>query len=163
MTEQRVPARASGSEDRSDAIVVSFDARWHEALIAKAFSAVIRRRIPASYTPTWLYFHVNVPKSAICARAKIAAVEYIPTRLVHRFKSDLCLDETEIDAYCGRRREVGIYRLADIELAAVDVSAGELQRHLVYVPPQSFMFLSHGAKAIIDRACKFRGGVRGRR
>jgi hypothetical protein len=154
-TAQRIPAKASETGDRSDAIVVSFDAKWYEAIIARAFSLVIRKRIPTSYKPQWLYFHVNAPKSAICARARLTSVAYMPTKLVRTLASELSLHSAEIDEYCRSLEEVGVYRIVGIELASVETSVAELQRQLIYAPPQSFMFLSHRAKAIIDEACKF--------
>lgn len=154
-TAQRVPARASGSADRSDAIVVSFDAKWHEAIIAKAFSLVIRKRIPKSYKPKWLYFHVNAPVSAICARAELTSVAYIPTKVVRNLVSDLSLGQAEIDKYCADLEEVGAYRIAGMETAPVKASVAGLRTQLMYTPPQSFMFLSNTAKIIIDTTCKF--------
>lgn len=154
-TTQLVPAKASGPEDRSDGIVVSFDAKWYEAIVAKEISLIIRKRIPTRNKPTWLYFHVNAPKSAICARARLASVALMPIDLVRAHASEICLDIAGIDAYCGKLEEVGAYRIGRIELASVQVSAAELRRHLLYTPPQSFMFLSHKAKATIDKAGNF--------
>jgi len=155
ITMQLVPAKASGPGDRSDGIVVSFDAKWYEAIVAKAISLVIRKRIPTSYKPEWLYFHVNVPRSAICARARLTSVASMPTKLVRTLASELCLDSSDIDEYCGNLKEVGAYRIGGIELAAVEISVAKLQSQLLYTPPQSFMFLSQRAKAIVDTACKF--------
>lgn len=154
-TTQLVPAKASGPGDRSDGVVVSFDAKWYEAIVAKAISLVIRKRIPTSYKPEWLYFHVNAPRSALCARARLTSVASMPTKLVRTLASELCLDSADIDEYCGNLEEVGAYRLGGIELAVVEVSVAELQRQLSYTPPQSFMFLSQRAKTIVDTACKF--------
>ena len=155
MIAQIVPATAVQSEDRSDAVVVSFDSRWYDALRTGSLSMVIRKKVPMSEQPHWLYFHVNSPKSAICARTRILAVEHLPTQAVHAFVNELSLTSEEIDRYCGHLKEVGVYRLSDIELAAPEASLAELRRRLHYSPPQNFMFLSIQAKGIVDQACAF--------
>lgn len=151
----RISAKAKEVEDRSDAIVVSFDAKWYAPIRARTLSLVIRKRIPTSCQPKWLYFHVNSPKSAICARARLTSIAYMPTELVRTFSSELALSSREIDEYCTDLEKVGAYRIEGIELASTDISTRELQRKLIYVPPQSFMFLSKEGKAVIDVFCNF--------
>jgi hypothetical protein len=151
----RIPAKAAMPEDRSDAIVVSFEYKWYTAIIRAAFSLVIRKRIPTSHKPDWMYFHVNAPKSVICARASVTAVGTMPTKLLCTFTSELALHPDEIAQYCKGREEVGVYRIAGVTLPAVEASMAVLQRELIYSPPQSFMFLSRQAKAVIDRICNF--------
>lgn len=154
-TFQVASAKSSGPGDCSDGVVVSFDAKWYAAIVAKGFSLVIRKRIPVNYKPTWMYFHVKAPKRAICARAKIISVSWMQTGLVRTHASELCLHKSDINEYCGSRQEVGVYRIGEIELASVDVSTAELQRQLRYTPPQSFMYLSQKAKTIIDTVGNF--------
>ena len=79
----------------------------------------------------------------------------MPIELARSLASELSLTRAEIDEYCGDLDRVGFYRLADMQLASVSVPLSELQRQLLYWPPQSFMFLSRSAKSVIDTACKF--------
>ena len=151
----RIPAKASGTADCSDGIVVSFESKWYPALSKSDFSLIIRKRVPVTQKPDWLYFHINSPRSAICARAQLISTSLITTELVHTHTSDLCLDHKEIDEYCGGLVEVGAYHIGKIQLAPVEVSASMLEDRVIYSPPQSFMFLSHRAKEIIDAACNF--------
>ena len=62
---ERVPAKAINTADQSDGIVVSFGADWHERLLEGRFTAVIRKRVPKTVTPKWLYFHINSPVKRI--------------------------------------------------------------------------------------------------
>ena len=55
----------------------------------------------------------------------------------------------------GNSKTIGAYRIGEIELTNNEVATSELQEFLVYSPPQSFLFLSHGAKNVIDRLCQF--------
>lgn len=157
-TDQRIPAKASGPADRSDAVIVSFDAAWHEAIVARTLTAVIRKRIPTSIEPTWLYFHVNSPRSAIVARSRLENVGYVPITTARSMTSELGLNRSEVDEYCLNLSQVGLYRLAGIELASTPAAVDGLRRTLIYWPPQSFLFLSSSAKSIIDAECDFIGG-----
>jgi len=154
-TTQLLQAKASGCLDRSDGIVVSFDAKWHRAITSKSFSLVIRKRIPTKPKVNWLYFHVNSPISAICARAHVKSIGPISKKLLDSYTSELCLDSVEIEEYCKNLKEIGSYRIDEIELAPKEASVALLQEHLLYSPPQSFMYLSLNAKAIIDSTCEF--------
>lgn len=151
----RVVAKALDSESRSDAIVVSFDAEWYERLRAKRFSAVIRKRIPATLQPKWLYFHFNSPRSALSARARVLSVEMIDEAKALSMERQLDLTADRIRLYVRPNPEIGCYRLAGIELAKRDAALQELGKTLVYYPPQSFFVLSKAAKQIIDEICGF--------
>jgi hypothetical protein len=148
-------AQASTDTDRSIGVVVSFDSKWYETIVVREVSLVIRKRIPITRKPDWLYFHVNSPKSAICARAPILSVEPVPVKTVHTFTTELCLDRISIDRYCGVLNEIGTYKLGVIELAPVEATISSIRDHLDYSPPQSFMFMSDHAKEILDKLCGF--------
>ncbi len=85
-----IVAKASDVEEQSDGIVVSFGSEWYQPLCQRKFRAVIRKRIPKTLKPAWLYFHVNAPVSAICARAQIRAVR------------ELKLDEANVLSHAGK-------------------------------------------------------------
>lgn len=155
ITNVSLTAKASEDADRSDSIIVSFDSKWYEAIAKGKVSLVIRKRIPVIQKPNWLYLHLNFPRSSICARARIIAAAPMPIKVVHTFSTELCLSHREIDKYCGNLTEIGSYQLEDIELAPVEITTADIQDRLRYSPPQSFMFLSHRAKEIIDTLCKF--------
>ncbi len=155
-TSKRPQAAAVNASDRSDAIIVSFDSRWYDVIVSGTLSAVIRKRVPTSATPAWLYFHLNSPKSALCARARIETIEVATRAEVHAMHDALALSQTEIDSYCAGRQEIGLYKISGIELAKPPASLASLKRELEYAPPQSFLFLSLAAKNLINKACGFR-------
>ena len=140
---------------RSDAIVVSFGFQWYERLKQCAFTAVIRKRIPIGVQPRWLYFHVNAPKSAICARAKISSVEHIGLAEAGRDAESIAMRPADIGRYFGARGAIGIYRLGAIEHAEHEVSSGELRTLLSYHAPQSFFVLSIEGRRVVDDLCNF--------
>ena len=151
----RIIAKAVDSESRSEAIVVSFGSEWYASLRGQRFTAVIRKRVPASTQPHWLYFHINSPKGAICARAEIRSVETIDRSRALQIKRELDLSEALILDYLGRRESIGCYQLGKIDYPGTEVTTGEIAAHMVYHPPQSFFVLSKNAKALLDRLCGF--------
>jgi hypothetical protein len=151
-----VLAKAVNPAARSEAIVVSFGSEWYASLRSGRFTAVIRKRVPASTQPHWLYFHINSPKSAICARADILAVEKIDRSKALQIKRELDLSEDRILDYFGRRESMGCYRLGKISYPDREVTSGQIVEHMVYYPPQSFFVLSKHGKELLDRLCGFR-------
>lgn len=152
-----VPAKATTVDDQSDAIVVSFGAKWHQPLLESKFNAVIRKRIPKTFTPKWLYFHINSPVSALCARARIIAIRLLTPTQARAKSKDLALSAAAVDAYAGGD-SVGCYELDHITLAGRELGSEELNRQMIYYPPQSFFIMSKAAKDIVDALAGFQGG-----
>lgn len=148
-------AKATRDSEASDAVVVSFDHEWYQPLRSKAFRAVIRKRVPKTFSPRWLYFHVNSPVSAICARGKLESVGVVPLKEALGLQQELKLSDKAILAYVGRKTDIGLYRLESISLAAREATIGSLSAEMAYFPPQSFFRFSEKGKAIADRICGF--------
>ncbi len=155
IVQARIWAKAETPEMRSDAIVVSFDYIWYEPLHRRRFSAIIRKRVPTSFQPSWIYFHINSPKSAICARASLKGIDHLDLKSAIDIEKFLGLSRDEIISYFGHLDSIGVYLLENIELAEVEVSIGKLAERLIYNPPQSFFALSRPAKMVINQMCGF--------
>lgn len=145
-----MPAKATTPDEQSDAIVVSFGSEWHEHLLAKRFSVVIRKRVPKSASFKWLYLHANAPVSAICARAAIVKTFSATTKEVIALKKKINLTPSEITSYIGNDTTIGCYELASFQFAIKPISISDLALRMIYHPPQSFFILSKAAKAVID-------------
>ena len=145
-----IPAKATSPAEQSDGVVVSFGADWHEPLLAKAFSLVIRKRIPKCATFNWLYFHINAPISALCGRARIQKVLTLTEKEAIAHAKQIHLPPAEIKSYIEGDSKIGCYKLGAFEFGKMPVSAARLSTRLVYHPPQSFFILSKEAKKIID-------------
>lgn len=148
-------ARANGASDRSDSIIVSFDAAWHSKIRQSTFSVIIRKRTPTSAKPKWLYFHINSPISKICGRVEILSIQDINERRAVELSSKIGIEAAGVIAYMAQRKSVGAYFVGKIELPDAELSTASIQEYFPYSPPQSFLFLSHERKKIIDRLCGF--------
>ena len=150
-----IPAKATTVDDQSDAIVVSFGVEWQKQIIAKDFSIVIRKRVPKAATFKWLYFHVNNPIGAICARAKIDKVFTATAKEALAFANCIHLSPADITAYLAGDNSIGCYQLGAFQFPLQPLAAVEISARMVYHPPQSFFIISKQAKIIIDQMAGF--------
>lgn len=150
-----VTAKAVTPDEQSDSIVVSFGARWYQHLMARDFSAVIRKRIPKSKIYKWLYFHINSPISAICGRAKIETIFDATSKEAVSLAKQIYLSNDDILSYIGDCGSIGCYKLGTIQLCVQPIPIAKLMTRLIYHPPQSFFILSVQAKAIVDEFASF--------
>ncbi len=155
MSSSLLSAKARTVAEQSDAIVVSFAAHWRKPLLQQSFNAVIRKRIPRTLLPKWLYFHINSPISAICARAQIESCQEISIEAACMVSGNLALSEDEVRAYADGSPTIGCYRLKTIARAAHPVSSSELAQRMKYYAPQSFFILSKAARSIVDELASF--------
>jgi hypothetical protein len=154
MTTEIIPAKAITDAEQSDSIVVSFGAEWHQPLLSKAFSVVIRKRIPKSSSPKWLYFHINNPVSALCGRAKIQQLSSITEEEAIVLADQIHLSPAEIKSYIGTATNIGCYKLGTFEIWE-PIPVAKLGTRLAYYPPQSFFILSKQAKQVVDHFSGF--------
>jgi hypothetical protein len=150
-----VRAKADDQASRSDSIVVSFEAHWYDAIRSCRLPWVMRKRVPVAYIPRRLYFHVNSPRSCICARAEIQSVDALSLEDAVRNSGRLHLSERDIRAYFGPLKEVGRYVLRAVERAPTEASTQVIAKRMVYFAPQSFFFLSTDGLRILDELCGF--------
>lgn len=150
-----LPAKATTDTEQSNAIVVSFVVDWHQHLLAKDFSLVIRKRIPKSRTFEWLYFHINSPVSAICGRAQIETITNLTMEQAIALASKINLSPQEIKSYVAGDRHIGCYKLRAFQFGNRPVHTTELARRMIYHPPQSFFILSKLGKQIVDQMAGF--------
>jgi hypothetical protein len=154
MYTDRIIAKAD-LDNASTSVVVSFDSAWYARIRAGAFSRIIRKRVPVRMVPNWLYFHVNAPKSAICARAEVFSVETLTEEFALKLGGPLALTAKEISAYIQPAASVGCYSIGPVEVPLREVTIAELSFRLVYHPPQSFFVLSIEGKRFIDQMCSW--------
>jgi predicted transcriptional regulator len=136
---------------RPSAVVVAFNVRLLEDVKDSSFSAIIRRRVPAS-TPDFLYFHVKAPISGIVGRARVIAVRRVSSKEAVVLAPRLKMLAAEVADYVGERKSVGIYEIADVKLFERPLHTDQLRAGFPYHPPQNFIRLSGDAVGFIERS-----------
>ncbi len=109
MNSEKPQAKAIRLEEMSDAIVVSFEAKWQEKLDSQLVDIVIRKRVPKDRSFRWIYFHINSPVSSICGRARIVRIGNFSSHDILAFSDRIGLTEKEILSYIDGRDEIAFY------------------------------------------------------
>lgn len=130
MNEVRFNSKAANIEDQTDSVVISFDAKWHNLILEHAFRIVIRKRIPKKIDPAYL-------------------------EELLKFQHEICLSDDEIRDYASGRDYIGCYQLGEFQNAKKPITITELNKTLLYYPPQNFLVLSKSGKEIIDGLAGF--------
>jgi hypothetical protein len=153
--QNRILAKATTTQSQSNAIVVSFDFSWYKLLRAKKFRLIIRKRVPKTMKPKWMYCYIKLPKKAICACAEIVSVDNITKTEALMRSENIVLTSNEIQGYFGDLRLIGCYKIGKISFPKKEATIDDLSKQLIYHPPQSFFILSKNAKNLIDKICGF--------
>lgn len=155
MNAEKPEAKALTLDERSNAIIVSFDSKWHQPFLNSEFSVVIRKRVPRDRTFEWIYAHIKSPVGAICGRARIKRIGTMaPDQAANLFKS-INLSKNEIIQYISGDGAIGFYEIGQFYVAAKPARTDEINKYINYNPPQSFTILSTVAKKTIDALCGF--------
>jgi predicted transcriptional regulator len=150
-----INARAVTEQDRSEAIVVSFNKSWQNEILGGQISTIIRKRIPTTFKPTLLYFHLNSPISSIVGRARIVGMKFISSKEAISLQNDLHMPAPEITDYINGAATIGMYKIEQFETAKPFATCEAITKKLNYTPPQSFFILSKAALNAIDQLCGF--------
>lgn len=151
----QIPVRPANPDDRSNAVILSFGAKWADPIKRGAITWVIRKRVPLVTKPEFVYFHVNAPVSAIIARGKVGTIERVSATFAAEHHQYLEMTKDDILSYVGNSPTIGLFKFENIEIAHKAATISELTQTLEYFAPQSFSFVSREALPIIDKACGF--------
>ncbi len=137
---------------QSDSVVVSFDSKWLEPLVAGDVHSVIRRRFPKARTPIWLYAYVNSPVSGLVCRSRIVAIDSLTLSDALGQASNLLLSSDEIRDYFGEYEHLGRYELGRAEVFGHTLGVNRLREAGRFFPPQSFLYLSRDGEDFVNEA-----------
>lgn len=147
--------KANSSDDSSEAIVISFDAKWGEILKQSSVTRVFRKRAPRSITPRFIYVYIGAPVSALIGRCEVSALEWLPTKEALTLASDGAISEDELRRYAGDYDALAVYTVDPIEACRSPLSFSHLQETFAFSPPQSFFVLSKTGQHQLDEAAGF--------
>lgn len=155
MNSEMPEAKALTLEQRSNAIIVSFDSKWLQPFRKSEFSVVIRKRVPRDRTFEWLYAHIKSPVGAIFGRARINDIGTMKADEAVELSKNIGLSQKEIMDYISGESFIGFYEIGKFEIAENPAHTGNINECIKYSPPQSFTILSDFAKRTIDSICGF--------
>lgn len=147
--------KAASRDDASNAVIVSFESRWESIFCEKRLSGFIRKRLPKSVPVEFVYAYFGSPSCRIALRAKVLKIEEVPVAKIQSNTTSLCISKNEVADYCFGSPTIGLCTVGKIQIARYPISLAKLKTRLAFFPPQSFLILSHYAKAEIDKLAVF--------
>lgn len=146
-------AKASSDGNRSDSVLVSFDSRWEHAINNGDLKAFIRKRLPKTITPKWIYGYCGSPVAAILARFRVIRVTEVSSLEAVKLASRLGMSAGDVESYCKGRPIIGYCEVAEMQKALRPMTLQDIRSVMSFHPPQSFIILSKTACEIIDSTC----------
>lgn len=156
---QRNFSLKSPDDASSEAIILSFDAKWLEALEAHSIDVVFRKMGPKTFTPKTLYAYLAMPISAIVARCPLSEVSTRDLEEAVTLVGRAGLSETELRAYAGTHSRLLIYELARIDMAAKYIEFDTLREDYDYWPSSNYIPLSASGIETLDKLGSFKSGA----
>lgn len=159
MNAEKPEAKALTLDERSNAIIVSFDSKWHQPFLNSEFSIVIRKRVPRDRTFEWIYAHIKSPIGAICGRARIKSIGTMGADQAASLCKSINMSKNEIMKYISGEDSIGFYKIGQYDVAGNPAKTDFINNYINYSPPQSFTILSEFAKNTIDSICRFDNSI----
>jgi len=147
--------RSTTSDDASNGIVVSFDAKWGQILRQKSVTRVFRKRAPRNMTPTQMYVYVGAPVSALIGRYDIAAIDWLPIEDILALASEGAISPDELRRYAGAYDVLAAYTVRPIHECHSPLPLSLLKQRFSFWPPQSFFVLSRTGQHNLDEVAGF--------
>ena len=155
MNAEKPEAKALTLDERSNAIIVSFDSKWYQPFLNSEFSLVIRKRVPRDRTFEWIYAHIKSPIGAICGRVRIKGIGTMGADEAESLFEKINLSKREISEYISGEDSIGFYKIGQCDPAIRPAKIDVINNYIKYNPPQSFTILSMTARKTIDALCGF--------
>lgn len=147
--------KATAREDSSEAIVVSFDAKWSELLTSSTVTRIFRKRAPRSLAPRFIYIYVGAPVSALIGRCEVSSLDWLPTKDALALSTEGAISEEDLRRYADNYESLAVYTVGPIQVCVSPLSFSILQKQYAFSPPQSFFVLSKTGKHNLDEVAGF--------
>jgi predicted transcriptional regulator len=151
--------KAQDNNDASDAILVSFDAKWAKPLVGGSVSQVFRKRGPKSTSPNWVYVYAGTPIKAIVGRLPVIQLRQLTIKEALTLAHDGGLRRNELAEYAAGYESLCIFTVGKFQSSSREIALSELKKDYNFNPPQSFLILSMQGKKVLDKLCGFSEGV----
>lgn len=139
-----------------EAIILPFQSRWHDPVVAGQIGAVFRKKGPAAQaTPKWIYAYFGSPISAICAKIELEAIKQVPIDKAVKYCESGMLTEAKLRKYVGNSPSLFVFEIGQCLLPNQPLELDELTQRFGYQPTPSFVALSREGWRQLDRALGF--------
>jgi predicted transcriptional regulator len=130
---------------RTSEVLVTFSAKWREALLSGSIKCVLRRRYPKSLLPTRMYLYIAAPFSQVIGVSSIARLIDVNIAKAQELQDKTHLSLKELTQYFDGYDKVGCYFIESTELFHPPIHLESLRESWSFYAPQSFVSLSREA------------------
>jgi len=147
--------KAALNEEKSSAIVVSFDATWEPLLNTDAVHHVFRKRGPANLDVKWIYVYMGSPIKALVGRLPVSSVQKLSIKDALNLALDGAIEYSELKKYAIGYLSLYVFDVGKYEKCKKHISYVELNNKYNFHPPQSFLYVSKNGHDELNTICGF--------
>ena len=148
--------RAEDLSDRSGDILVPFNHRWRTSFELDRIRAIFRRRVPASFRPRHLFVYVGSPEKVLLGYCEINELKKVALHEAEQYLEQACIDRNELEEYFRGYKGIGLYVVGSLNKLYSPLRLDELKEKTGFIPPQSFVALSHRASSFLFQRARRR-------
>jgi len=146
--------KARSVEEQSNAILVSFDAKWDQVLKSGGVEYIFRKRGPTSKNINWMYVYIGSPEKSLIGRLPILQLDLMTTDTASNLASRGELSRRELEEYAGNYASLFVYHVGTLEPFQTPMAYKDLKQKYEFNPPQSFLYVSKaGQNELASQFC----------
>lgn len=121
---------------------------------SKISFSFIRKRLPVSIIPRFVYIYCKSPISSIIGKAEVSQIGFVPVSEALREGNRLSMTQDDIEKYCSGQESIGLCRLENLIRFSHPLNLVSICEKLDFTSPQSFVILSKQAVISIDELAR---------
>ncbi len=141
--------------DTSDAMMLTFNAKWQGPLLAGEVEVVFRKQGPRGFVPTLMYTYMAAPISAIVARIPISSYAYVATEKAIELADRGSIDSDELRDYAKGLGSLLVMELGRVAVAKYPITYSYMSEHFNFWPSSTYIPLSATGIQLLDELGQF--------
>lgn len=142
-------------DENCDAIVLAFNQKWNDPLLAGKIKVVFRKQGPHCFTPSLMYAYITAPISAIIARMPIISHTSMPTEKAILLATRGDIDVEELRHYAKDLDNLLVTEIGQIAVAKRPITLSYMSANFNFWPSSSFIPLSASGARTLDKLGQF--------
>ena len=141
--------------DTSDAIMLTFNAKWQGPLLAGEVEVVFRKQGPRGFVPTLMYPYVAAPISAIVARIPIISYASVSAERAIELANRGSIDKDELRDYANGLDSLLVIELGPVAVAKYPITCSYMSEHFNFWPSSTYIPISATGMQRLDKLGQF--------
>jgi len=142
-------------DDPSNAIMLTFDVKWLEPLLAGNVSYVFRKMGPNRFVPDLIYAYFSQPISAVAAKCPVISWESLSIDEALALASQGSISTHELHSYAKDYKELIVIGIGKPQEAKTRIEMQFMRKEFGFWPSSTFMPLSATGCKTLNALAKF--------